>query len=141
MYAARFMKQPSSPPGANPARIRVLIVENHQLLAHAFRNLIEADPAFEIVGTVESAGAALHCVETADPQIVFLDWSLPRHEAEVACRRIKTRPKPPRIIALLDDDQDAYRRVALAAGADEAIGKPDFGAVLVLLAAAVLPGE
>jgi DNA-binding NarL/FixJ family response regulator len=135
------MKQPTSPPGAAPARIRVLIVENHQLLAHAFRNLIEADPAFEIVGTVESAGAALYCVETADPQIVFLDWSLPRHEAEVACRRIRARPKPPRIVALLDDDQDAYRRVALAAGADEVIGKPDFGEVLVLLAASVLPGE
>jgi DNA-binding NarL/FixJ family response regulator len=135
------MKQNPLPRGVAPARIRVLVVENHQLLAHAFRSLIEADPAFEIVGTVESAGAALHCVETADPQIVFLDWSLPRHEAEVACRRIRARAHPPRIIALLDDDQDAYRRVALAAGADETIAKPDFGELLVLLAASVLPGE
>jgi DNA-binding NarL/FixJ family response regulator len=121
------------------APIRVLIVEDHQLLAHAFRNLIEADPAFEVVGTAESAEGALLGVEMLDPQIVFLDWSLPGHEAEVACRRIRMRPKPPRIVALLDDDQSVYRRVALAAGADEAIGKPDFGEVLVLLARCLSP--
>ncbi len=119
----------------------MLIVEDHQLLAHAFRNLIEADPGFEVVGTAESADAALRCVETSDPQIVFLDWSLPRHEAEVACRRIRARPQPPRIVALLDGDESAYRRVALAAGADEAIGKPDFGEVLVLLAQCFPPSE
>jgi DNA-binding NarL/FixJ family response regulator len=135
------MTPPAAPAGGDPARIRVLIVEGHQLLAHAFRNLIEADPAFEVVGTAESADAALHCVETADPQIVFLDWSLPRHEAEVACRRIRARPASPRIVALLDDDQSAYRRVALAAGADEAIGKPDFGEVLVLLAQCLSPSD
>jgi DNA-binding NarL/FixJ family response regulator len=131
---------PSQPVGAL-APIRVLIVEDHQFLAHAFRNLIEADPAFEVVGTAESADAAMRCVETSDPQIVFLDWSLPRHEAEVACRRIRARPQPPRIVALLDDDQNAYCRVALAAGADEAIGKPDFGEVLVLLAQCFSPSD
>jgi DNA-binding NarL/FixJ family response regulator len=131
---------PSQPVGA-PAPIRVLIVEDHQFLAHAFRNLIEADPAFEVVGTAGSADAAMRCVETVDPQIVFLDWSLPRHEAEVACRRIRARPQPPRIVALLDDDQNAYCRVALAAGADEAIGKPDFGEVLVLLAQCFSPSD
>ncbi|HLB14427.1 MAG TPA: response regulator transcription factor [Burkholderiales bacterium] len=135
------MKPSPSQAGGAPARIRVLIVEDHQLLAHAFRNLIEADPAFEVVGTAESADAAMRCVETSDPQIVFLDWSLPRHEAEVACRRIRARPKRPRIVALLDDDQNAYRRVALAAGADEAIGKPDFGEVLVLLAQCFSPSD
>jgi DNA-binding NarL/FixJ family response regulator len=135
------MKRPASQAARNPARIRVLIVEGHQLLAHAFRNLIEADPAFQVVGTAESAETALRCVETSDPQIVFLDWSLPRHEAEVACRRIRARPTPPRIVALLDDDQSAYRRVALAAGADEAIGKPDFGEVLVLLAQCFSPSD
>lgn len=135
------MKPLASRSGGNPARIRVLIVEGHQLLAHAFRNLIEADPAFEVVGAAESAEEALRCVETSDPQIVFLDWSLPRHEAEVACRRIRARPEPPRIVALLDDDQSAYRRVALAAGADEAIGKPDFGEVLALLAQCFSPSD
>lgn len=135
------MTRSPAPPAGRPARIRVLIVEDHQLLAHAFRNLIEADPAFEVVGTAESADAALRCVETSDPQIVFLDWSLPRHEAEVACRRIRARPQPPRIVALLDDDESVYRRVALAAGADEAIGKPDFGEVLVLLGQCFPPSE
>jgi DNA-binding NarL/FixJ family response regulator len=132
--------RPSSPqPAGAPARIRVLIVEDHQLLAHAFRSLIEADPAFEVVGTAESADAAVRSVATLDPQVVFLDWSLPRHEAEVACRKIRARRKPPRIVALLDDDESAYRRIALAAGADEAIGKPDFGDVLILLAGCFSP--
>jgi DNA-binding NarL/FixJ family response regulator len=135
------MTSGTAPAARAQGRIRVVIVEKHQLLAHAFRNLIEADPAFEIVGTVESAGAALHCVETADPQVVFLDWSLPQDEAEVACRRIKARPRPPRIVALLDDDQSAYRRVALAAGADEVIGKPDFGGLLTLLAQCFSPSD
>jgi DNA-binding NarL/FixJ family response regulator len=130
-----------APVAAGQPRIRVLIVEDHQLLAHAFRNLIEADTAFEVVGTAESADGALRGVETSDPQIVFLDWSLPRHEAEVTCRRIRARAKPPRIVALLDDDQSAYRRVALAAGADEAIGKPDFGEVLALLAQCFSPPD
>lgn len=135
------MKSRSSQGNGRAPRIRVLIVEDHQLLAHAFRNLIEADPAFEVVGTTASAEAALDCVAASDPQIVFLDWSLPRHEAEVACRRIRARPNPPRVVALLDDDQNAYRRVALAAGADDAIGKPDFGEVLVLLARCFAPSD
>lgn len=135
------MKSRSSHADGGAPRIRVLIVEDHQVLAHAFRNLIEADPAFEVVGTAASAATALACVATSDPQIVFLDWSLPRHEAEVACRRIRTGPNPPRIVALLDDDQNVYRRVALAAGADEAIGKPDFGEVLVLLAQCFSPSD
>jgi DNA-binding NarL/FixJ family response regulator len=135
------MSPSDSPAPGNAARVRVVIVEDQQLLAHAFRNLIEADPVFEVVGTAESAEAALELVDARDPQIVFLDWSLPRHEAEVACRQLRAREKAPRIVALLDDDQAAYRRVALAAGADEVIGKPDFGAVLVLLAQCFSPPD
>lgn len=128
------MTPSASQPPYTAARIRALIVEDRELLAHAFRNLMEADPAYEVVATAESADAALRCVETCEPQIVFLDWSLPRHGAEVACRQMRARAKPPRIIALLDDDHSAYRRAAMVAGADHAIGKPDLGDVLGPLA-------
>ena len=55
--------------------VRVLIVEDHSLVAEAFTKLLE--PEFQVVGTAGSARELLRTVRDRKPDVVLLDLYLP----------------------------------------------------------------
>jgi DNA-binding NarL/FixJ family response regulator len=105
------------------ARTRILVVEENQRLLHALLQFLATEPAVDVVGAVDSPGEAVRQVAKLAPQVVLVDWGLPQPEAEEACRLMRLRPAPPKIVALLDDDEDSYRAAAMLAGADAVLGK------------------
>jgi DNA-binding NarL/FixJ family response regulator len=52
---------------------------------------------------------------------------------------MRLRPAPPKIVALLDDDDASYRASAAAAGADAVVGKGGLGEALVPLLDELFP--
>lgn len=125
------MTPPPLQPGSITRRIRILVVEEHERLAHALLQFLATEPAVEVVGSAATPDEAALKAAWAEPEVVLVDWNLPRQSAEQACRLMRQRPSAPRIVALLDDDDEPYRAAALAAGADAAVGKGQLGEALV----------
>jgi DNA-binding NarL/FixJ family response regulator len=104
-------------------RVRILVVEENGRLLHALIQLLATEPAVQVVGSAESPDDAIIQAARLEPDLVLIDWSLPRPAAAQACWLMRVRPSPPKIVALLNDDGESYRLSAGAAGADAVIGK------------------
>jgi len=57
-------------------RARLLIADDHTLLAEACKNLLE--PEFEVVGIVDNGRALLRLVSETKPEVVVLDIAMPQ---------------------------------------------------------------
>jgi DNA-binding NarL/FixJ family response regulator len=123
------------------ARTRILVVEENQRLLHALLQFLATEPAVEVVGSAASPREAVSQAAKLQPELVLVDWSLPRPEAEECCRFIRLRPAPPKIVALLDDDDGSYRASAVAAGADAVIGKGQLSEALLPLLDELFPAR
>jgi DNA-binding NarL/FixJ family response regulator len=131
-----------NPPAATVLpRIRILVVEENQRLLHALLQFLATEPAVEVVGSAKSPDEAVIQAARFEPELVLIDWSLPRPAAEQACWLSRLRPAPPKIVALLDDDHHLYRASAAAAGADAAIGKAHLSEALLPLLGDLFPAR
>jgi two-component system chemotaxis response regulator CheB len=120
-------------------RTRILVVEENQRLLHALLQFLATEPAVEVVGSAGTPGEAVSKAAQLAPALVLVDWSLPRPEAEASCRLMRLRPAPPKIVALLDDDDGSYRDSAVAAGVDAVIGKGHLSEALMPLLDELFP--
>jgi DNA-binding NarL/FixJ family response regulator len=59
------------------ARIRVLLVDDHQMLLDALRLCIPTHPALEVVGVATNSDDLLSAVKATSPDVVVLDVNLP----------------------------------------------------------------
>jgi DNA-binding NarL/FixJ family response regulator len=109
------------PIGESP--IRVLIVEDHRVVAEGLAALIDHQGDMKVVG---EAGSVADCVRVAaevSPDVVLLDFRLPDGtgtEAAVAIREIRPEVK---MIFLTREDTDAARFAAVQSGASAFIHK------------------
>jgi two-component system nitrate/nitrite response regulator NarL len=62
------------------ARIRILIVHNHQIIREALRLLLEREQNLKVVGNVSNCADALTMAARENPDIVLLDIDLNDHE-------------------------------------------------------------
>lgn len=130
---------PPIQPGTIVQRVRIMVVEENERVLHALLQFLATEPAVQVVGSAVSPDEAVLKAAWLEPELVLVDWSLPRHAAEASCRLLHQRPSAPKIVALLDDDDRTYRAAAASAGADATIGKGQLGEALVPLLLKLFP--
>lgn len=135
------VKRPPAEPGTVRPRIRILVVEENGRVRDALLRFLATEPAVEVVGSAGSPDEAIILSAQLEPELVLIDWSLPRAAAAQACWLMRVRPAPPKIVALLNDDEDSYRASAGAAGADAVIGKARLSEALLPLLGALFPAR
>ncbi|WP_228545840.1 response regulator [Microcella flavibacter] len=110
--------------------IRVLLVDDHDLVRMGFRTILESEPGIEVVGEArDGAEAILRAAELA-PDVVCMDVQMPGMDGLEATRRIvaersarAVRDAPgsaatgPGVLVLTTFDRDDYLFAALDAGA------------------------
>jgi DNA-binding NarL/FixJ family response regulator len=97
--------------------IRILLVDDQQLIRMGFRMVLEAEPEFSVVGEAANGAEAIEAVRELTPDVVLMDVRMPRLDGIAATTQIvQTRPAS-RIIVLTTFDLDEYAFGALAAGA------------------------
>ena len=104
-------------------RTRVLIVEDHQVVAEGLAALINDQEDMTVVGNVGSVAESTSVAAELDPDIVLMDFRLADGtgaEAGAGIRRV--RPDT-RLIFLTREDSDAARFAAIEAGASAFIHK------------------
>lgn len=97
--------------------IRVLIADDHELVAEGLRHLIAAQPEMEVVACVADGRAAVrHALRTV-PDVVLMDNAMPELNGTEAARLIRTRLPRTRVIMLSMYADPVHVRRALVAGA------------------------
>lgn len=97
--------------------IRVMIVDDHEIVRFALRGVLEAEQGIDVVGEAACGSEALECVETIAPDVVLLDLHLPDMDGIDVCGLLNAAENPPRVLVLTSYDDDAEIFGALDAGA------------------------
>ncbi|MGY0386280.1 response regulator [Nocardioides sp. WG-D5] len=99
--------------------IRVLLVDDQELVRAGFRMLIDSQPDLSVVGEAgdgqEAVAALAHGGTEAD--VVLMDVRMPRMDGVEATGLIAGREDAPRVIVLTTFDLDEYAFAAIRAGA------------------------
>jgi DNA-binding NarL/FixJ family response regulator len=98
--------------------LRILLVDDHEVVRLGVRILIERQPGMEVVGEATTVREAVSQAEQLVPDVVVLDIRLPGGDGLDACRQIKARRPETRIIILTSFPDDEVLYDAIAAGAD-----------------------
>jgi two-component system NarL family response regulator len=96
---------------------RVLIVDDHPMVAQGIRALLETFDDLEVVGTLTNGQEAVDRVAALDPDVILLDLNMPRLSGLSATEIILERRPDTRILILSMHDSPEYISTALNHGA------------------------
>ncbi|MFB7475265.1 response regulator [Kitasatospora sp. NPDC056184] len=97
--------------------IRVLLVDDEELLRLAFGLILRAEPDMEPVGEAADGAAAVELARRLRPDVVLMDVRMPGTDGIEATRRLLREVPGTRVLVLTTFDLDAYAFEALRAGA------------------------
>ncbi len=97
--------------------IRLLLVDDHQVLLESLAFLLDRDPDIAVVGQATTGAAAIQQAQILQPDILLLDLHLPDMRGTVVIRQVLHQRPTIRILLLTADYDDRLVREALSAGA------------------------
>jgi DNA-binding NarL/FixJ family response regulator len=111
------MTLPTSPETPAPARIRVLIVDDHPMVAQGISAILETYEDIEVVGSLSNGREAIDRVAEFDPDVLLLDLNMPQVNGLAATEIILEKRPDTRILILSMHDSPEYISTALNHGA------------------------
>jgi DNA-binding NarL/FixJ family response regulator len=103
-------------PKGNGDRLRVLLVDDHDLFRTGLRNLLE-EQGVQVVGEAAGGADALKIVREIAPDVVVMDLNMPGMSGVEATREITAVAPLTRVVVLTISDQDDDVMDAIVAGA------------------------
>lgn len=104
--------------------IKVLVVDDSPFMRKVISNLIERDPAFEVIGIARTGVEAIEKVKLLKPNVVTLDITMPEMDGLTALKHImKECPTPVVMVSSLTESGAAATIEALEHGAVDCILK------------------
>ena len=97
--------------------IRVLLVDDQELVRAGLRRILHPDEGFEIVGECEDGDEVNEAVDRLRPDVVVMDVRMKRVDGAQATRQLRTRDDAPPVLVLTTFDDDEVLSAALRAGA------------------------
>lgn len=98
--------------------LRILLVDDHEVVRLGVRALIERQPEMEVVGEASTVAEAVTQAQQLAPDVVVLDIRLPGGNGLEACKQIKADRPETRVIVLTSYPDDRVLFDAIASGAD-----------------------
>ena len=105
------------------SKIRLLLVDDHEIVRAGIRMLFLAESDMEIVGEVGSGQEAVEAVRELTPDVVIMDVAMPGMTGIEATRQIKEASPETVVLALTMYDDEQYFFEMLNAGASGYIPK------------------
>ena len=118
-----------SSPSSRP--IRILIIENHRMVADALEALFRGEAGLEVVGSLGSVAAAQAYKPAMRPDISIVDFHLSDGTGTEAVHELRLNGCDAPVIFLTHDDGDLVRLAAVEAGASALLHKSDAPGVLI----------
>lgn len=104
-------------PAAAPARIRLVLVDDSEVVRLGLRALLGAERSLEIVGEGSSVATGVAACAMHKPDVALLDLRLPDGTGFDACRQILRRLPETRVLMLTSVADDTLVDEAIRAGA------------------------
>lgn len=130
-------------PGASSddPRIRVLVVDDHLLVAEGLVHLLEAEPDMVVVGIAGTADEAVRLAQSRAADVVLMDYELPDADGTEATRRIRARCPQTKVVMLTAFTEEAIAVAAIEAGCSGYVTKQRAGCDVMQAVRAVHGGE
>jgi DNA-binding NarL/FixJ family response regulator len=111
--------------------LRILVADDHAVVADGIRHLLAAQSDFEVVGTATDGSEAVRLADELHPDVTLLDVVMPTLNGIDAARQILERDANARVIMLsmYSDSERVYQ--ALQAGAKGYVLKHDVSEALI----------
>src|SRR5215831_15534529 len=121
------------------SRPRILIADDHQILAEGLRGLLE--PEFEVVGVVADGRELVAAAKKHRPDVIVADVTMPSLNGIEAALHLRDAGVKSRVVFLTMHRDVAYARRALDAGAAGFVLKHSASAELVTAVREALRGQ
>jgi DNA-binding NarL/FixJ family response regulator len=97
--------------------IRVLLVDDHQLVRAGVTTLLQSDPDISVVGQARDGREALTAVDATEPDVVLMDLSMPEMDGVEATRAVMLARPSTRVLVLTSFSDRERVKDVLGAGA------------------------
>jgi NarL family two-component system response regulator LiaR len=97
--------------------IRVLIVDDHDIVREGQRALINTEPGMEVIGEAKNGIEAIELADTLQPDVILMDLLMPKMDGIEASEEIKKGNPEARILVLTSFAEDERVFAAIKAGA------------------------
>jgi DNA-binding NarL/FixJ family response regulator len=111
--------------------IRIVIADDHAVVAEGLRALIDAQDDMEVVGLAENGHEAVRQCLELHPSLIVMDLAMPELDGIEATRVVRKRCPGVRVVVLSMHGTGAHVRRALSAGADGYVLKGSIGRELL----------
>ncbi|HKF14511.1 MAG TPA: response regulator transcription factor [Gaiellaceae bacterium] len=98
-------------------RVRVLLVDDDDLMRAGLRSVLSSDDTIEVVGEAADGGEALDDIRTRRPDVVLMDIRMPGVDGISATRDVLADSPEVKVVVLTTFEDDDYIFEALSAGA------------------------
>jgi DNA-binding NarL/FixJ family response regulator len=111
--------------------IRILLVDDHQVVREGLRALLEAQEDLDVIAEADSVAEAITRARTFEPDVVVMDVRLPDGSGVEACREIRSRQPDTAVLMLTSFSDDQALFDSIMAGAAGYVLKQVRGAELI----------
>ena len=101
----------------DPRRIRVVIADDHAVVRRGLRQLLEVEEGFEVCAVASDLADARRYVRGHHPDVLVLDLNLSEGPSLAAIPGLRDEFPDTQIVVLTMQNEPAYARQALSAGA------------------------
>jgi DNA-binding NarL/FixJ family response regulator len=121
--------------------INIVIVDDHAMVRSGLRLLLESDDEFSVVAEAGDVDAALQVVEEHRPGVILLDVNMPGRPSLPAIPELLAAAPGAAVVVMTMQDEPAYARAALQAGASGYVLKEAAEAELIEAVRAAAAGR
>jgi two-component system response regulator NreC len=99
------------------APITIVIADDHRVVRTGLRLLLESEPGFSVLAEADDVASARRYVAAHHPRILILDLNMPGEPSLEAIPSLREQAPETEIVVLTMQDDPAFAREALKAGA------------------------
>jgi DNA-binding NarL/FixJ family response regulator len=121
----------SATPADSDLRIRIYLLDDHEIVRRGLRELLESQPDMVVVGESDSAAEAARRIPALRPNVAVLDGRLPDGSGIDVCREIRSVDPTIHALILTSFDDDEALFAAIMAGAAGYVLKQIHGTDLI----------
>lgn len=122
-------------------KIRILVADDHEIVRHGVRNLLESEADLEVVCDAESGRDAVKLAEKYKPDVAIIDLGMPDLNGMDATRQIRRQNPSIKILIFTMHETERLVQEVFQAGAQAYVLKSDAGKHLVAAIRTVLKGQ
>ncbi|WP_415403154.1 response regulator transcription factor [Tateyamaria sp. SN3-11] len=97
--------------------VRVLIVDDHPMVAQGIQSVLEDHEGLEVVGTLGNGRAVIDQLDTLSPDVILMDLNMPEMGGLTATELVLEKRPGTRVLILSMHDSPEYISSALSHGA------------------------